>query len=466
MLNAVVPAMDVIRIARDFKRFFASQPGLPTNADIFELFQNDILAARKLGLGWQEIADEFARAGVHKKNGSLFTGPDIRIYSRRKLKGMECSTPTSIGDAFFLPPEFHGKLFISGGVPEATKQAQMLPSALEPENASGAYDDAVLRMLIRVDAVSSCRMDGVRASLEDMLELEARGVSNDSLGRKRPLLSVRRYVEALERFIPLVQQSGPSGLTSALIKQLQNAVTVQPLGGSSADHGTSNADSPRHIQNSMEEPAPRCHDARFEQISRCAQGDLPNMNAPILARIAIAHAQYDSLLPNEKREGRAGRLFLTLMLAAYGVNYALVSNVIELKKTQYVSALRSAQQYHKWEPLVFFLSDAVTSAAHQRDLLARALNDLPAFWRSQHAFRRGSAAQRALDMLPHIPLFTTPFLAKLLNVNATAANRAVKQLATQGIISESKGRRQGRVFFVPEAIIILNDPLNRMAKIS
>ncbi|MFP5512369.1 MAG: hypothetical protein ACLGJC_04730 [Alphaproteobacteria bacterium] len=51
---------------------------------IMEVFWDDIEKARRRGVGWGEIAEELARAGVHKLNGGLFQATSLSVYARRK----------------------------------------------------------------------------------------------------------------------------------------------------------------------------------------------------------------------------------------------------------------------------------------------------------------------------------------------------------------------------------------------
>ena len=73
-------------------------------------------------------------------------------------------------------------------------------------------------------------------------------------------------------------------------------------------------------------------------------------------------------------------------------------------------------------------------------------------------FRSGSAALRALDVLPHYPVVTTRRLAALLEVSAAQAGQAVQQLMEAGILHERTGYRRNRLFAAGEALSIINRP--------
>jgi Fic family protein len=83
---------------------------------------------------------------------------------------------------------------------------------------------------------------------------------------------------------------------------------------------------------------------------------------------------------------------------------------------------------------------------------------LRAIWLRRRRFRSGSAALRALDVLPHYPIITAARLASLLDVSAAQAQQALRQLMEAGILHERTGYRRNRLFAATEALSIINRP--------
>jgi hypothetical protein len=108
--------------------------------------------------------------------------------------------------------------------------------------------------------------------------------------------------------------------------------------------------------------------------------------------------------------------------------------------------------------MIRFVSDAVTGSVDELLATRRALQDLRAVWLSRRKFRSGSAALRALEVLPHYPVVTTRRLAELLQVSAAQAGQAVLQLMEAGILVERTGYRRNRLFAAVEALSIINRP--------
>lgn len=89
--------MDLIVLAQQFRYALARLPramgglrpaGL-TNACLLEPLSEEIAKARRRRVGWQAIANELARAGVHKLSGAPFTAADLRSYISRQSERPE-----------------------------------------------------------------------------------------------------------------------------------------------------------------------------------------------------------------------------------------------------------------------------------------------------------------------------------------------------------------------------------------
>ena len=146
------------------------------------------------------------------------------------------------------------------------------------------------------------------------------------------------------------------------------------------------------------------------------------------------------------------------MMAAGSQTPLYLSPYIEAHKDDYYAALKAAQQRLDWAPGVAFLSKAIVSTVEElvatRDALAR----LSEIWRGRQKLRAGSAALRALSILPHYPVVTTKRLMALLDVSQPVALEATNRLVELGILKERTGYQRNRVFASPEALTVINRP--------
>jgi len=178
----------------------------------------------------------------------------------------------------------------------------------------------------------------------------------------------------------------------------------------------------------------------------------------LLTRMAVAHAHFEAVHPFRDGNGRVGRLLLPLAMAADGRVPLYLSPYIEAHRTAYNDALKAAQQRLDLPAIVAFMADAVIGTVTEVETTAKALTALQTLWRERRKFRGGSAALRALDVLPHYPVITVNRLSALLDVSFHSASLAVDTLVAVGILAERTGYARNRIFSAPEVLSVLNRP--------
>jgi Fic family protein len=109
-----------------------------------------------------------------------------------------------------------------------------------------------------------------------------------------------------------------------------------------------------------------------------------------------------------------------------------------------------------------FLADAIVDTADELLVTREALATLSMIWRERRKFRQGSAALKALDILPHYPVLTIRRLADILEVSIPAATQAIEQLVEGRMLTERTGYARNRVFACPEALMIINRPFGEV----
>ena len=156
--------------------------------------------------------------------------------------------------------------------------------------------------------------------------------------------------------------------------------------------------------------------------------------------------------------GRVGRLLLPLMMAAQGHAPLYLSPYIEANRSAYYAALKAAQQRHLWHEIIGFIAGAIAATVAELLATRAALRELHTIWLSRRKFRAGSAALRALDILPQYPILTTARLSSLLQVSTPQANQAIAQLIEASILQERTGYRRNRLFAATEALSVIDRP--------
>lgn len=328
----------------------------------------------------------------------------------------------------------------------------------------------ISRVLARREAVESSSIEGTNSTLDELLTLEEG--DGGAASATEATAQVREYATTLDLLIPDARTRGPGIFTRPLVRDIHVAVMrrdplyqdppgmlregVVWIGGGRGD-----------IAYSTYNPAPP------GRVAACLDDNLAYMRCEgmqvttqgLITRMAVAHAHFEAVHPFRDGNGRTGRLLLPLMMAADGEIPLYLSPYINAHKLAYHDALKAAQQRLEWHRIIGFMARAVTGTVDELLATRRALADLAAVWRGRRAFRKGSAALRALDVLPHYPVITIRRLSQLLTISFVAASRAVDQLADAAILTERTGYAQNRVFSAPEALKIINRPFAAMPRL-
>jgi Fic family protein len=370
-----------------------------------------------------------------------------------------------------LPPPFEAHYGIVPPPPpeDGVRLAKAARSLEAAQNALGKIDAVagqlkdpyvVSRILTRREAVSSSSIEGTQSTLDEILSVEETGDDN----AKDAARQVRNYALALDDLIPLAATKGYEIFTIDLLKDIHRSVmkddpdykdtpgdlrkrVVWIGGGGNIAYSTLNPPPPDEV--------PAC---LMQTVDYLRNEGMQSMTQGIVTRMAIAHAHFEAVHPFRDGNGRVGRVLLPLMMAAEKCTPLYLSPYIEANKGAYYASLKDAQQRLEWESTVAFVADAVTGTVEELMKTRKALSELSELWKERRKYRKGSAAARALDELPHYPVVTAKRLGELLEISAPQAHQAIAQLEEAGILVERTGYSRNRIYAANEALTIINRP--------
>jgi Fic family protein len=324
--------------------------------------------------------------------------------------------------------------------------------------------DMVTRTLVRREAVTSSQIEGTRTDLVQLLTYEA----TQATGSLPPDVRVtERYVTALQHGLDRVRAGGRRALTLELIDEmhailLQDDDTGHPV-GAYRQHQAWIGSSPQ-IEDATFVPAPPsaiagCMAEMAGSILQYAPREDEQAALSVLAQIAIAHAQFETIHPYHDGNGRTGRLLLPLILAAEGFPPLCLSGALLRARSQYYAALADVQLRGRWSPWLELLGRAVVEACADSVSIAVDLLALAERWESQlQEYRVDSATRRMPRFLIGHPVISVQQAAKGLGVSVPAANNALSNLLDAGIVSLVNERQWGRVFQAREVLQRLDRP--------
>ncbi|MFG1910416.1 Fic family protein [Kribbella sp. NPDC048928] len=186
---------------------------------------------------------------------------------------------------------------------------------------------------------------------------------------------------------------------------------------------------------------------------------------PVLAKTAIAHAQFETIHPFADGNGRTGRALIHLILRADGLSTRTVPPVslslathasayIEaLTDFRYVGRATTPKARAAANPWLRMFALACTHATAEAARFEQTAADLKADWRTRAApVRAGSAAELLIEALPAAPVLTLAAAAQLIDRSQQAANQGLARLVEAGVLREVTDGRRNRIYEAPELI--------------
>ena len=334
----------------------------------------------------------------------------------------------------------------------------------EASHALGRLDGSVLTlpdpdlfvlMYVRKEAVLSSQIEGTQSSLQDLLEAEARILSPD---RPADVREVINYVHAmnygLERLAALP-------VSVRLIREIHERL-LKGVRGSRLTPGEL-----RRSQNWIGPAGCTLNEAAFvpppPDAVPGALSDLERFlhekdDLPVLIKVGLAHAQFETIHPFLDGNGRVGRLLITFLLCERGVLHKPVlylSHYFKRYRQEYYDRLQAVRDAGDWEGWLAFFLRGIVDVSAQAAETARRILALRERRREDITQLFGRAAGNGLKVLEQ--LFRTPIInvKKVQTITKTefpAANQLVQRLVQIGVLKEITGQARNRQFRFDEYV--------------
>lgn len=177
----------------------------------------------------------------------------------------------------------------------------------------------------------------------------------------------------------------------------------------------------------------------------------PNLDIPILVKVAMFHYQFETIHPFCDGNGRIGRLLIPLMLISQGIlsKPALyISDFFEKHRGNYYDSLtmvRSSNNMEQW--IKFFLSGIIDTAKNG----TQTLSNVVAYKKQldEKILALGSRAELGEKLFKEMlvnPVVNKNFIAKTLGVSYSTTNRLVKDLIALGVLKNRDQKLRNQYF--------------------
>jgi Fic family protein len=172
---------------------------------------------------------------------------------------------------------------------------------------------------------------------------------------------------------------------------------------------------------------------------------------PSLVKIALVHAQFETIHPFLDGNGRIGRLLIAALLEHWQLlpePLLYLSAYLKQHQAEYYRRLSGIRTDGDWESWVSFFLEGVAVAAGEAERNIVAIASLVAADRRRllAAPKSGPASYRLFELLPMMPRFTIDRAKQSLNTSFPTATAAVKVLEDLGIVVELTGQKKNRSY--------------------
>jgi Fic family protein len=321
--------------------------------------------------------------------------------------------------------------------------------------------DLFVMMCVRKEAVLSSQIEGTQSSLQDLLAAEARVLYPE---RPRDVAEVVNYVDALnyglvrldalpvsvrlirEIHARLLAGVRGSHLTPGELRTSQN--WLGPAGCSLAEA-------------SFVPPPPAEVPRALTNLERFLHEDA---SLPLLIRIGVAHAHFETVHPFLDGNGRVGRLLISFLLCEREVlskPVLYLSHYFKQHRQAYYDHLQSVRDTGDWEGWLDFFLRGVAAVSAEATETARRILALREVHRGRITAHLGRAAGNAHKVLEHLyerPIAAVKEVQEITGTTYAAANQLVARLVEQEILYEFTGQRRNRRFRYEPYIRLFAEP--------
>ena len=310
--------------------------------------------------------------------------------------------------------------------------------------------DWLLYGAIRKEALLTSQIEGTQATLADLFDDEAGfAVSNEA-----DVEEVTNYLRAFRHVLDNLRDPGGLPFGVRLLCDAHRHL-LAGVRGSGKQPGEL-----RRSQNwiggtrpgnavFVPPPAERVADllAAVERFIHAA----PSPDLPPLVKIALVHAQFETIHPFLDGNGRIGRLLIAALIEHWGLlpePVLYLSAYLKRHQMEYYRRLSAIRTEGDWEGWLAFFLEGVTVAAGEAERGIVAIASLVATDRRRllASPRATPASYRLFEMLPMMPRFTVERARQALATSFPTANAAVKALEELGIVSELTGQKKNRSY--------------------
>ena len=359
---------------------------------------------------------------------------------------------TSKGYYAFLPAPLPPALNWSSSLVLVLSEAERDLSRLATMAGTFPFPRLLIQPLMRREAVSSSRIEGIRATLAELYTYESAQLS--FLEPDSDVREVHNYVAALDYGLERLKTLP---ISLRLIRELHERLMQGVRGGNLAPgefRRTQNWIGPAGSTIMTATYVPPPVDEMNQALSDFEKFIHTGTDMPVLARAAMIHYQFEVIHPFLDGNGRIGRLLMALLLAEWDILPQPLLNLsayFERYRQEYYDHLLTVSQRGDWEAWLRFFLRGVS--AQSRDSITR-MERLGAIRSSYQplveAQKNSERMAAVVDFLFGRPIFNAKQLAEGLNMPFKTSRQYIEKLVQAGILREFTGYARNQIYHADE----------------
>jgi Fic family protein len=172
------------------------------------------------------------------------------------------------------------------------------------------------------------------------------------------------------------------------------------------------------------------------------------VRTPVLAKAALAHAQFEAIHPFLDGNGRVGRLLVTLLLCTeehrvLSRPLLYLSLYLKRNRDECYTRLQRVRTDGEWEWLTFFLEGVIDVARSATETTQRIVSLIGSDRTKVLTLGRAAgSASRLHDIAVSDVVFTIPEAARRLELSGVSVGKAAGHLEDLGIVGEVNGQEE------------------------
>ncbi len=359
---------------------------------------------------------------------------------------------------YALPPK--NPALVASEFYELNRQAEIALARLAGVSSMVPSVDWLLYSAIRKEALLTSQIEGTQATLTDLFNVEAGfNVSNvEDVEEVTNYLSAFRWVQN--------QLRDPNGLPISvrllcgahrLLLDGVRGAGKQPgelrrsqnwIGGTRPGNAVFVPPPPEHVSELLSNLEQFIHDSEFD--------------LPAIVKVALIHAQFETIHPYLDGNGRIGRLLIAALFEHWGLlpePIMYLSGYLKQHQSEYYRRLSAIRTEGDWQSWVNFFLEGVASAAQDAESNIISVASLVDTDRKRlmQSSKSGVNSYRLFEMLPMMPKFTIESVRRLLDTSVPTATSAINELEALGIVKESTGLKKNRRYSYQAYIDLLSN---------